>query len=79
MAAHEALRQFSEELDLSLKKKSNVIAYDNQSAINLAETDGSRVRSKHIDIRHHHIRGKIGDETIEIRYLPTEEMVANTI
>lgn len=80
-AAQEAawLRQFGDELDSSLKEKPIVIACDNQSAINLAETDGFRVRSKHIDIRHHHIRDKIEDETIEIRYLPTEEMVADSL
>lgn len=71
------LKQFGEEFDSSLEKRPIVIACDNQSAIKLAETDGFRARSKHIDVRHHHIRDKIENETIEVRYLPTEEMVAD--
>lgn len=73
------LKEFGKELDSTLEKQTIVIACDNQSAIKLAETDGFRARSKHIDVRHHHIRDRIENGTIEVRYLPTEEMVADSL
>lgn len=56
-----------------------VIKCDNQSAIKLAESDGYRQRSKHIDIRFHYIRKKINDGTIKVEFLNTEKMVADSL
>jgi hypothetical protein len=51
---------------------------DNQSAIALARSEGQfHARSKHIDIRWHFIKFCIKDESIELIYCPTEEMVAD--
>lgn len=52
---------------------------DNRGAIEIAEIDVYRARTKHIDIRHHFIREKINDNTIKIQYLPTNEMVADSL
>lgn len=52
---------------------------DNQGAIEIAKIDCYRARTKHIDIRHHFIKEKIKDGTIEIQYLPTSEMVADSL
>ena len=50
---------------------------DNQGAIALAKNPENHQRTKHIDVRYHYIREKEEDGTIEIRYLPTEQMVAD--
>jgi hypothetical protein len=34
-------------------------------------------RSKHIDIQYHYTREKVNDDTIQLLYLPTAEMVAD--
>ena len=34
-------------------------------------------RTKHIDIKFHFVREKIHDKTIELKYCPTHEMVAD--
>lgn len=52
---------------------------DNQSAIKIAESDGYRQRSKHIDIRFHYIREKIENKMFKIEYLNTEKMVADSL
>ena len=54
-----------------------VLYCDNQSAIAVAKKDQYHVRTKHIDIRYHFIRKSISREIIEIRYCPTENMVAD--
>lgn len=53
------------------------IKCDSQSAINLAETDAYKSRTKHIDIRHHFIRDEISKGTIKVDYIPTKQMVAD--
>lgn len=55
------------------------IGCDNQSALALAKTDGFRARSKHIDVRHHYIRDKLEDNTIDLEYILTEQMVADSL
>lgn len=72
------LRQLYKELNNG-SVKSIQIYCDNQGAINLAQVDCYRARSKHIDIRHHFIRGKIEESIIELNYLPTNEMAADSL
>ena len=51
---------------------------DNQSAIALARSEGQfHARSKHIDIRWHFIKFCVENESIELIYCPTEEMIAD--
>ena len=73
------LRNFGQELDPGMQNKSVLIQSDNQSAIALATSDGFRARSKHIDVRHHYIREKIEDNIIQLKYVPTELMVADNL
>lgn len=72
------LRQLCHELGFTMKNPTKMNC-DNQSAILLAKSDGYRQRSKHIDIRYHHIRDKIKDKQIEIKFLCTNEMVADSL
>lgn len=73
------LKQFGQDFDTELKQKSVDIGCDNQSAIKLAESDGYRARSKHIDVRHHYIRERVNDSTVCISHIPTELMVADNL
>ena len=43
----------------------------------MSKNPGSLKRTKHIDIRFHFVREKIQDKTIEHKYCPTHEMVAD--
>lgn len=72
------LKQLSDEICPTLVKTTNVYC-DNQSSIKLAKTDAFKPRTKHIDIRYHHIRDKISEGVIAVKYLPTEEMTADIL
>lgn len=50
-----------------------------QLANELAETDAFRPRTKHIDIKFHFVRKHIEDGIIDIKYIPTDEMVADNL
>ena len=39
----------------------------------LAENSSSSARSKHIDVRYHHIRTQCADEVIELVHVPSSE------
>ena len=51
---------------------------DNQSAIALAKDNKFHARTKHIDIRYHFIREAVEDRKIELKYIPTDDNVADT-
>src|SRR5262249_6515315 len=52
---------------------------DNQSMIALAKNPVHHARSKHIDVQHHFIRDKIQSKEIEVKYAPSEEMIADVM
>lgn len=56
-----------------------IIHCDNQSAIKLSLSDAYRPRTKHIDIRHHFVRELIDAKTIEIVYISTNQMAADSL
>ena len=56
-----------------------IILEDNQSAIAMAKNPQFHGRAKHIDIRHHFIREQVSDGIIELKYCPTQEMVADML
>ncbi|HBK84077.1 MAG TPA: hypothetical protein DDZ41_10875, partial [Flavobacterium sp.] len=72
------LKQLEREIDKSAIKTASIYC-DNQSAIKLGEIDAFRPRTKHIDIRHHHIREKIEDNSISLKYVSTKQMVADSL
>lgn len=72
------LKQLYTELN-NEEVKPILIYCDNQGAIKLAEMDCYRARSKHIDIRHHFVREKIENSIIELKYIPTNEMAADSL
>lgn len=52
---------------------------DNQGAIALAKNPVAHARTKHIDIRYHHIREAIQSGMIDVQYCPTSEMNADLL
>lgn len=72
------LQQLAKECDDG--KQGIVVTYcDNQSAINLGESEAYRPRTKHIDIRFHHLREKVEKRIIQLEYVATNEMVADSL
>ena len=56
-----------------------VLFEDNQSTIKLIQSDKHHSRTKHIDVRHHHIKLHQNTGTIELKYCPTDEMIADQL
>ena len=54
-----------------------IIHCNNQGAVALAKNPQAHARSKHIDIQWHYQREKIEDKTVEFRYVPIEDQVAD--
>ena len=52
---------------------------DNQGAILLSGNAVHHKRTKHVDLRHHFVRDMVSAGQMEIKYLPTNEMVADIL
>ena len=50
---------------------------DNTPAIALANNPGHHKRSKHIDIKHHHVRDHMNQGTITVNHVPTGDNIAD--
>ena len=77
-AAKEAIwmRMFLREV-LHPLSKLMLLYCNNQSAITVAKHDQFHAHMKHIDICHYFIREAIMQNIIEVRYCPTQHMVAD--
>lgn len=72
------LKQLADELDKNIAK--NITIYcDNQSTIKLGASDAYRPRTKHIDIRYHHIRQLIEAKVVDIKFVPTTQNAADAL
>lgn len=78
-AAKEAvhLRMFLSEI--MGQQLATIIYNDNQGAGSMARNPVFHGRAKHIDLRYHFVRETIQKKRICVKYLPTEEMVANVL
>ncbi len=68
------------QLDSSFEDKgvhAVIIHCDNQGDIAVAKNLESNAQSKHIDTQWHYQRERIEDESVEFRYIPTEEQIAD--
>ena len=52
---------------------------DNQAAIILTETVKSQERSKHIDIKYHHVRSLVERQELTIQYVASKENIADVL
>ena len=52
---------------------------DNQGAISMAKNPVGHARTKHIDIRYHFVREGVQDGAIALKYIATDEMIADIL
>lgn len=52
---------------------------DNQGAIELAKNPSHHSRTKHIDIKFHHVRDSVVARKISLQYCPTQDMIADAL
>jgi hypothetical protein len=67
-----------EDLDLKISTPTTIYA-DNQGAIHIAHNNITSQRSKHFDIKLHYTRQAIMDKKITVKYIPTEDMLADQL
>ena len=60
-------------------QESTMIMEDNQGAISIAKNPVAHSRTKHIDIRYHYIREAVQEGIVNLRYCPTEQMIADLL
>ena len=79
-AAQEAtwIRQLTSDLQNG-PTRPTVIHEDNQAAICMAKNPQFHGRTKHIEIKYHFIREKVQNETIELKYCATNDMIADML
>ena len=67
-----------DELGVS-KSISILLKSDNQGLIALIHNPVFYSRTKHIDIQHHYIQGKMAAQKIKLSYIPTNKMIADSL
>jgi hypothetical protein len=65
--------------ELGCKSTTPILHQDNQGCIGFSKNPVGHARTKHIDIRHHFMREKVLDHTINVQYCPTEIMAADML
>jgi len=64
--------------DLNMSKyEPSILFRDNQGAISLAKNPTHHAKTKHVDVQLHFIRDHIEKGTINVKYCPTEDMLAD--
>lgn len=72
------LRNFLNELGF-IGKDPIIINNDNQRAAKLVRNPTFHSRTKHIDAQYHYVREASENGLIEVRYLPTNNMIADIL
>ena len=72
------MRRLLSELGDSQRGPTNILE-DYQSCIAMAKNPKFHGRAKHVDIKHHFIREQVSDGSIELKYCPTGEMLADML
>ena len=70
------MRQLSRDIKIDVSEPT-VIFEDNQSTICMTRNPQFHGRAKHIGIKFHFIREQVNNNTIELRYCQTENMIAD--
>ena len=73
------LRNILEFFDPGQSMVSIPVHEDNAGSIKLVESPLSSARSRHIDIRHHFVRGLCENGIIRMVYVPTDQQHADTL
>ena len=61
------------------QSKPTMMFEDNQGAIELSKNPSHHSRTKHIDIKFHHVRDAVISKKIDLRYCPTQHMIADIL
>uniref|UniRef100_A0A5S6QGI8 Reverse transcriptase Ty1/copia-type domain-containing protein n=1 Tax=Trichuris muris TaxID=70415 RepID=A0A5S6QGI8_TRIMR len=72
------LRELLAGVDI-LQQSPTVFYEDNQSCIRLVESESCSARTKHIDVRHHHLRDTREQRILEMRSCPTDDIIADVL
>jgi hypothetical protein len=56
-----------------------VVYKDNQGAMSLSRNPKDHSRTKHIDVKYHFVRENVEKEVIDVVYIPTAEMLADSL
>jgi hypothetical protein len=72
------LRNLLKEIGMSIDAPT-VVRIDNQSAIRLANNPSTHARSKHIDIKHHILRERVDNGTIDLEYIESKKNRADIL
>ena len=70
------MKQMLEEMNFQVRTPV-IVNIDNQSAMKIAENDVDHSRTKHIDIKNHFIKNEINDKMIELKWVATENQIAD--
>lgn len=73
------ITQLREEITGQKVDEPVVVYCDNQSSIKLASSEAYRPRTKHIDIRLHHVRDQVEAGVIQLKYIHTDKQVADSL
>jgi hypothetical protein len=66
--------------EMGYKQQGKTVIYeDNQPAIHIATNPVTSARSKHIDIKHHFVREKVEEGVILVKYVATEDNIADCL
>ena len=66
--------------DIGFPQLNATLVYeDNQGAMCLAKNPKAHSRTKHIDIKYHYTRELVAKKILTIKYIPTGEMIADTL
>ena len=72
------MRQLMEDLESKLTE-ATIVYEDNQAPISIAQNPQHHSKTKHIDIKYHFVREKVADNTIQLKYCPSNEMLADLL
>jgi hypothetical protein len=77
--AKEALSLMRFLKELGMEQVDLEIFSDNQSSLKLMKNDSCHGRTKHIDVKYHYIRDLVKEGTINFQYLPSGELLADSL
>ena len=73
----ETVKEISYIKNILYESQAIILYEDNQSTIKMLSNERKSQRTKHINIRYHYVRDTIANEQIEVKYCPTEIMLAD--
>ena len=57
----------------------NIVEIDSRAAMSMASCADSTTRTKHVDLKYHHVRELVGSNIIDMRKVDTRDQVADCL